>query len=196
MLKCERKTETPGTPRADQVVPKEDDDKADAEEHHKFRSGVGMLLCLLKNSSAELSNPMRELTRCMSGAGPENMKEMHGIIKWVLDHPSVGWKCEPQVEFDDHGETRWKMSGMSDATWGSNKDDGRSVTGCFLHFMGVSMAWKSKAQPLCSLSSSESECIAIGELVKEALFTKQMVEDFGHKVEVPISSHCNNQGPR
>ena len=71
-----------------------------------------MLLHLLKHSGAQLSNPMRELTRCVSGPGPENMKEMHGIIKWVLDHPSVGWKCEPQVEFDDCGEMRWKMSGQ------------------------------------------------------------------------------------
>ena len=65
-----------------------------------------MLFHLLKHSKAELSNPMRELTRCMSGPVPENMKEMHGIIKWVLDHPSVGGKCEPQVEFDDCGEIR------------------------------------------------------------------------------------------
>ena len=80
-----------------------------------------MPLHLLKHSRAELSDPMRELTRCMSGPGPENMKEMHGIVKWVLDHPSVGWKCEPQVEFDDHVEMRWKMSGTSDATWAQTR---------------------------------------------------------------------------
>ena len=51
---------------------------------------------------------------------------------------------------------------------------------------GVQIAWKSKAQPLCALSSSESECIVISELVKEALFAKQVMEDIGHKVEVPI----------
>ena len=67
LLKHERKTKTPGTARAVQVVPKEDKDKLDAEQHHKFRSGVGMLLHLLKHSRPELSNPIRELTRCMSG---------------------------------------------------------------------------------------------------------------------------------
>ena len=81
-MKCERKTKTPGTARAVQVVPKEDKDKLDPEQHHKFRSGVGMLLHLLKHSRPELSNPIRELTRCMSGPGPDNVKEMHGIIKW------------------------------------------------------------------------------------------------------------------
>ena len=76
----------------------------------------------------------------------------------------------------------------------SNKEDGRSVTGHLLCFMGALIAWKSKAQPLCPLSSSESEYIAISELVKEVLFAKQMVEDFGCKVEVPINTQCDNQG--
>ena len=44
LSKCERKTNTPGTARAVQVVPKEDKDKLDAEQHHKFGSGVGMSL--------------------------------------------------------------------------------------------------------------------------------------------------------
>ena len=86
------------------------------------------------------------------------------------------------------------MSGMSHATWGSNKEDGRSVTGHLPHFMGMPMAWKSKAHPLCSLSSSESECTAISELVKDVLFAKQIVDNFGCKVEVPINVHCDNWG--
>ena len=93
----------------------------------------------------------------------------------------MGWKCEPQVEFDDHGEIRWKMSGISDATWGSNKEDGRSVMGCLPCLMGVPIARKCKTQPLCALSSSENECIAISELVKEALFAKQVTEDIGQR---------------
>ena len=34
----------------------------------------------------------------------------------------------------------------------------------------------------------------MSELVKEALFAEQTVEDFGHKGEVPINIHCDNQG--
>ena len=60
LLKCKRKTKTPRTPRAVQVVPKEDGDKLDSEQHHKFRSGVGSLLHLLKHSRPELSNISNE----------------------------------------------------------------------------------------------------------------------------------------
>ena len=40
LLKCERKTKTPGTPRAVQVAPKEDGDKLNSKQHHPFGSGV------------------------------------------------------------------------------------------------------------------------------------------------------------
>ena len=54
------------------------------------------------------------------------------------------------------------------------------------------MALKNKIQPLCSLSSSESECIAISELMKA--FAKQTIWNFGFNVEVPLPIHCDDQG--
>ena len=36
--------------------------------------------------------------------------------------------------------------------------------------------------------------MVISELVKEVLFAKQIIEDFGHKVEVPTNIYCDNQG--
>ena len=52
----------------------------DVEQHKKFRSVVESLFHLSKHSRPELSNPIRELTRCMSGLGPENMKEMCRVV--------------------------------------------------------------------------------------------------------------------
>ena len=80
---------TPGTPRAVQVAPKEDGKKLDSQQHHQFRSSMGSLLHLLKHSRPELGDPIKELSRCMSGPGPENMKKMCRVIKCVLGHPNV-----------------------------------------------------------------------------------------------------------
>jgi hypothetical protein len=86
------------------------------------------------------------------------------------------------------------MSGISDSTWGSNKEDGRSVTGYILYFMGVPIAWKSKGQPHCTLSSSEAEYVAISELVKEVEFARQLLNHFDIKLELPIPIFVDNVG--
>ena len=107
-----------------------------ADKHKEFRSSVESLSCLLKHSRPELSNAIGELTRHMSGPG----EEMHRAIKWVTDNPNMGWKCEPEIEFDDNDNHIWKMSGISNTTWGSNRDDGRSVTRHMLCFLGAPIA--------------------------------------------------------
>ena len=108
------------------------------------------------------------------------------VIKWVMDNPNVGLKMHPAVDFDENGRTMWRLSDTSDATWGSNKEDGRSVTGHVLHFMGVTTAWKSKAQSQVCLSSCESEYVAISEVAKEAQFVKQVLEDMRMQVQLPM----------
>ena len=66
---------------------------------------------------------------------------------------------------------------MCNSMWGSNEEDGKSATGHVLHFEGVPVTWKSNCQPNVSLSSSEAECLVTSELVKEALFVLQIMED-------------------
>ncbi len=60
--------------------------------------------------------------------------------------------------------------------------------------MRVPIAWKSKSQVLCTLSSAEAEYVSISELTKEILFAKQLLEDFGFKVKTPIKIYVDNIG--
>ena len=122
------------------------------------------------------------------------MEEMYRVIKWVKDRPNVGMKIRRKIEKHEERKIVWKMSGISDSTWGSNKEDGRSLTGCVPCFMGVSVAWKSKSQPNATLSSSEAECIAISELAKEALFAPQILEDVCIRVEPLVKVFVDNVG--
>ena len=115
-------------------------------------------------------------------------------VKWVIDNPNIGLKMKPQVDVDVNGEIIWKLQGICDATWGSCKDDGRSVTGYILYFMNVPISFKSKQQPLVTLSSCEAEYVGISELAKEIMFAKQLLEDFNIKVELPIRIYVDNQG--
>ena len=165
-----RETHTAGTPRLVIDKVKDEEDGTGKERHCDHGSGVGGSLCLLKHSRPELSNPMRELSRGMSNPGNEHEKEMHGVIKWVLDNPDTGPSIGPEMERNETGDIIWRLKGMCDSTWGSNKDDGRSVTGCTSYSMVVPVLWKSKIQPHVTLSMSEARHVATNELVEKTLF--------------------------
>jgi hypothetical protein len=62
---------TPGTQQS-KIVRPDDADKVDAEMQSKYRSGVGMLLYLIKYLRPDLANVVRELSKCMDGASLVN----------------------------------------------------------------------------------------------------------------------------
>ena len=126
------------------------------ERQSLYQSGVGSLLYLLKHSRPELSNPIRELSKAMSGANQQALQEMFKVIRWVLATYNVGLHVCPKCETDDNGNIIWKLWGICDATLGSDSDDGHSVTGYALYFMDTLISWKSKTQTHVMLSSTEA----------------------------------------
>ena len=59
---------TPGTPGQGVLRPETEEMKINAEKQKSFRSGVGMLLYLVKHSRPDIANATRELSKSMDGA--------------------------------------------------------------------------------------------------------------------------------
>ena len=182
---------TPGTPGFSIIRPKGDDITVSAEMQSRYRSGVGMLLFLVKHSRPDISNAVRELTKCMDGASPAAYKEMLRLIKMVLDTKTKGLKMVPTMS--GQGLT-WNIVLYSDSDWAGDKDNRRSVSGFIMFLCGVPIMWRSKQQKTVALSSSEAEYVALSESVKEILFVVMILESVGIKVEKPVVVRVDNMG--
>ena len=58
---------TGGTPGKGVLRPQTDEEKVDAKTHSQYRSGVGLILYLVRKSRPELSNAVRELSKVVDG---------------------------------------------------------------------------------------------------------------------------------
>jgi hypothetical protein len=76
---------TPGTPRFKIVCPDNDDDIIEPNLQRRYRSGVRMLLHLIKYSRPDLCNVVRELSKCMDKATMGTYVEMLRVVKFVID---------------------------------------------------------------------------------------------------------------
>jgi hypothetical protein len=65
--------------------PQEDDPLITAEAQKVFRSGVGMLLYLVKHSRPDIANAVRELSKVADGETTNHWNAMIRVIKYVLD---------------------------------------------------------------------------------------------------------------
>ena len=190
-VKNQRSPNTPGTPSFRITRPGPDDPVIDATQQKRYRSGVGMLLYLVKHSRPDIANAVRELSKSLDRSTPAAYKEMLRVVKYVLDTPTLGLKIFPQGDFQ---KKLWKLLVLSDADWAGDPDNRVSVTGYIIYLNGIPFSWKSKAQKSISLSSSESEWYALSEACKEVKFIVQTMISIGITVELPVIVKCDNLG--
>ena len=185
----ERVFNTPAAPRTMIMRPQEGDKLISPEMQTIFRSGVGMLLYLVKHSRPEISNAVRELTKVVDGATPGHWKAMNRAIKYVIDTENFGLKLKPNKK-----KELFYLEGISDSEYAGDKDTRISVYGYQLYFCGAPISWKSKSGKSVTLSSTEAEYFATSEIAKEAIFAKQVIESMGIQLEFPITIKVDNTG--
>lgn len=179
-----RNTETPmGSPV---IRPDENDDLLNKEDQTRYRSGVGMLLYLVKHSRPDLNNAVRELSKVMDGATADHMKMMLRTVRFVMKTKNRGLHMKPTRDYT--------LEAYVDSDFAGDQGTRKSITGYLVYFCGVVVAWKSKQQGGVTLSSSEAEYYALSEVATELLFVKQIVEFLGVPLQLPMVVHVDNNG--
>jgi len=95
-IKTEKVYKTPAAPRAVVMRPEKGDPLISTMDQSRYRSGVGMLLYLVKHSRPDISNSVRELTKVLDGATQAHWKAMVRVIKYVLDTKMYALKLQPR----------------------------------------------------------------------------------------------------
>ena len=185
-----RKAELPSAPGSTLLRPKEDDEKLDKQEQELYRSGVGMLLYITKYTRPDIANSTREHSKMMDGATREHLKSLLRLIKYVIDtkEKMLVMKINREKGFV------FTIIGYSDADYGSDKDNRRSITGMVIYLCGIPIAWRSRAQKCVTLSTTESEYYAMSELCSEIIYIKNTLEFLQVEIEFPIIVRVDNVG--
>ena len=184
---------TPGTPNWG-VILEEDETKLDSNRHMEYRSGVGMLLYLVKYSRPDLANAVRELSKGVQSPNEMCWKELMRVIKFTLDTRRYGLKFEIEDKTSTMGKLRWEVQCFSDSDWAGDKTTRKSVSGYVIYFMGCPIVWKSRQQSVIGLSSSEAELYACIEAVKEVKYLVQLLQSMEIEVELPVTIRVDNTG--
>jgi hypothetical protein len=180
---------TPAGPKTTIMRPSKEDQLIKKEEQTIYRSGVGMLLYLVKHSRPEISNAVREISKVGDGATYGHWKQLMRTIQYVLNTKDIGLKIKPHDP-----ENGYTLEGISDSEYAGDKDTRISVYGYVIYFCGAPVAWKSKSGRTVTLSSTEAEYFGISECAKELIFLKHVIESMGIKVKLPIIIKTDNVG--
>lgn len=180
---------TPGTPGL--AILRDSNSRVDEEKHRIYRSGVGMLLYLVKYSRPDIANAVRELTKALDAPSPAAYKEMLRVIKYTIDTKDLALKIQP---IDAETDGSWTIVVYCDSDFAGDKETRVSIAGFVVYLLGVPISWKSKGMKSVTLSSSEAEYVALAEAAKEVKFVYQLLQSMGMKIKTPIIVRVDNVG--
>jgi Reverse transcriptase (RNA-dependent DNA polymerase) len=127
---------TPGHPRFKITRPDQGSDTIPENLQKNCRSKVGMLLYLIKYSRPDISNAMRELSKCMDRATYGTYQEMFRVVKFVLDTKNYCLKIQPNFD-----SKNCKLKIVSDSDWTGDPETRISVTGFIVYLQTVPVCW-------------------------------------------------------
>ena len=161
----------------------------DAEVNQRiYRSLVGSLLYLAKQARPDNMFTVNILSRHLNAPTNQHCVCGKSLLRYLRVSKSL--KLTYTKEASSYG-----LVGESDADWFGEVNDRKSTTGYYfkLNGRGAALSWGVKKQATVALFSSEAEYQGMAAAVQEALYLKQLLENFGIQQKHPIAIGEDNQ---
>ena len=159
-------------------------DKVLDKEVYQYSELVGSLLYLSICTRPEISQAVGVLARYMSRPSMEHWTAAKAVLRYIAGTLDQG------ITFR---QTEAPVEGYCDADYAGDLDTRRSTTGFVFILSGGAISWSSKLQPTVAVSTTEAEYMASAQAVKEALWLKKLLWDFGIQTGA-ITIFSDNQG--
>ncbi|QRW11617.1 Reverse transcriptase [Ceratobasidium sp. AG-Ba] len=118
---------------------------------------------------------LAQFTSCF---GPAHVTAVKHLIRYLKGTSSRGLTYRKLS--DGFGEI-----GYSNADWGSNLLDRKSISGHVYMLGGAAVSWSAKKQATVALSTMEAEYIALSHACTQALWIRQFFDELGYIADAP-----------
>nr|XP_033516034.1 uncharacterized mitochondrial protein AtMg00810-like [Nicotiana tomentosiformis] len=166
------------------------------ELNHKLKADVGDLLpnpenyrsllgkLLFFESHPDICFSVQHMSQFMQALRLPRMIAALRLLRYI--------KGTPELRLFYSNSADFSINAYSDSDWAACLNTRKSVSD-FSIFLGDSLVgWKSKKQPMISLSIAEAEYRAISKVVAELVWLSRLLHDLTISVSFPISVFCDN----
>jgi hypothetical protein len=150
-----------------------------------YRKAVGRLLYVSRGTRPDITYAVSHISQFMEEPRTTHLKAAQRVFKYLKGTRDFRLVL---------GGKNTTLFGYSDADWASQIHR-RSISG-FAFFLGIgAVTWSSKKQPIVTLSSTESEYVALTHAAKELLWLQKLLTDLSFIYSNSTTTlFCDNQG--
>ncbi|KAJ9551125.1 hypothetical protein OSB04_015170 [Centaurea solstitialis] len=153
-----------------------------------YASAIGSIMYAMTCTRPDVSFALSMVSRYQGNPGESHWTAVKNILKYL--------RRTKDVFLVYGGKDELRVTGYTDASFQTDRDDSRSQSGWVFLLNGGAVTWKSSKQDTVADSTCESEYIAASEAAKEAAWLKNFIGDLGvvPSISEPIEIFCDNEG--
>ncbi|EJF55486.1 hypothetical protein DICSQDRAFT_25697, partial [Dichomitus squalens LYAD-421 SS1] len=153
---------------------------ADLTEMRKcpYQAVIGSLMYAALGTRPDIAYAVQALLQYNSRYGPEHWTAAKHVLRYLKGMHTYG------ITYSGEGQTRLqayylnlRLEGYTDADWGSNPDDRRSISGYTFLVGNAVVAWSSKKQTTVALSSTEAEYMAVSYAARHTIWMRALLAE-------------------
>jgi hypothetical protein len=152
-----------------------------------YLSALGSVQYLAGMTHPDIQYTVNFLACFNSNPGPQHwaaVKHLFRYLKGTMDYKlTYSGSLQPEI-----------FTAFCDASHGDCKESGCSTGGYLTMMGGGALSWKSKLQPVVTLSTCEAEFIEAVEAGKEILWLRNLLGKLGYLVKGPSVLSIDNLG--
>ncbi|MBW0495264.1 hypothetical protein O181_034979 [Austropuccinia psidii MF-1] len=136
-----------------------------------FRSAVGSINYLSTATHPDLSHAVSSLSQYLEKPGIQHWKAFLHVLKYLRGTPELGLHY--------NGQCNPGLIAFTNADWGNCQLTQRSTSRYLTQLHGCLVFWKTRRQPLVSISTAEAEYKSLCNLTSELLWFQQWCQEAG-----------------
>lgn len=152
----------------------------------EYRSAIGSLMYAAIGTRPDISFAVQHLSQFMSNPAPAHWTAVKRVFRYLNGTRGFG------IIYNREGEIL--PLAYSDADWGSDVNDRKSVSGYVFQMMAAPISWQSKKQPTIALSSMEAEYMAESLATRQIIWLRSFTAELGIPYPGPTTLNVDNQG--
>ena len=122
----------------------------------------------------------------MNNPGPAHWTAVKRVFRYLNGTRNLG------IVYRKGGEV--EPLAYTDADWGSNPNDRRSISGNVFILALAAITWQSRKQPTIALSTMEAEYMAESLAARQILWLRMVFAELGFHLAKPTTMNVDNKG--
>ncbi|KAJ9552799.1 hypothetical protein OSB04_016844 [Centaurea solstitialis] len=167
-------------------VSSEDQDKMKSVP---YASAIGSIMYAMLCTRPDVAYSVSVTSRYQQNPGEPHWVAVKNILKYLR-------RTKEMFLVFGGTEDEISVTGYSDASFQTDRDDFRSQSGYVFTLNGGAISWKSSKQDTIADSTTEAEYIAASDAAKEAVWLRNFLSDLRVVASIsrPIDIFCDNSG--